>query len=74
MVDIKQKVKESCDGCRFCQENDAGQIECRRRSPVPLPMQKKSPLGQMDFMVMTLWPPVRSELWCGDYQPAQFIH
>jgi hypothetical protein len=65
------KQDENCKSCVFCLINDNGQPECRRRSPIALPTQQKSPLAnQVQMAIVTLWPPVKAELWCGDHMPA----
>ena len=67
------KQTENCENCVFSAVNAHGQLECRHHSPIAVPTQQKSPIqgrrghGQMQMAIITLWPPVALELWCGDY-------
>ena len=69
------KQVENCEGCAFSAVNAHGQNECRRHAPIAVPTQQKSPIhggrgnGQIKMAIITLWPPVAVELWCGDYAP-----
>lgn len=72
MVERQHDKVESCGSCRFCKlagpagpiVGQAQQYECRRRPPVAVPIA--APGGQMGMAAM--FPPVKCDLWCGDYQ------
>ncbi len=67
------KQDENCENCVYSAVNAHDQRECRRHAPIALPTQQKSPIhggrgrGQVQMAIVTLWPPVAVELWCGDY-------
>lgn len=65
------KKSESCGNCMFCLVNAHGQSECRRHSPTAFTTKQKSRVGpQVQMAVVTFWPPVNVDLWCGDHMPA----
>jgi len=70
----KRKVdKESCKNCRFCRNN-----ECHKKSPrMTWPVYgatkdefRKSfrPSFITSKHVVSGWPPVKDDEWCGEYQ------
>jgi hypothetical protein len=64
-------MKDNCKNCGFCIVNDHGQAECRRHAPIAIPTQQQNRLGgKAQMAIVTLWPPVQPELWCGDHMPA----
>lgn len=72
---LKSVEQKNCGTCVFCAQSKSGQNECRRKSPVPLPMQRQGAIsGQMEMTIGTIWPPVVLELWCGEYSPANLLN
>lgn len=60
------EVTESCDACRFWQEETEGEYGlCRRLSPRWHPMDGRSESFDAH------WPETRPEDWCGEYEPPK---
>lgn len=66
MIEAKASTK-TCSNCRFCKEATRSrlrrvvtQTECRRYSPIICPDEYPLDSG---------WPVVKSDDWCGDYEP-----
>lgn len=75
MDTIGKVVEKKCASCLFCQKNEGGQTECRHKSPIAITIQRPGALsGQTEMQIITIWPPVSLELWCGDWQPTTGFH
>ncbi len=68
---------ECCVTCFFVRENGAHQCECHQQPPavgmVPL-MAKAVVIGpggapEINWLVKTVWRPVKPGDWCGQYRP-----
>jgi hypothetical protein len=46
---------------------------CRERPPVSLVVPRMSIVGQMEFVISTAFPVVRSDMWCCNYAEIQIL-
>jgi hypothetical protein len=66
--------KKVCSACKWAASNPGGQLECRKKGPTALAIQRQSPLGgQPEMQIATVFPPIKHDLWCGDFQPTSLI-
>ena len=72
LINTEKESNKICATCVFCAENENKIIECRRKSPVALPIQRPHPItGKTELQIATMFPPVRQFLWCGEHAMKQ---
>lgn len=60
--------------CKDCRAFEALKRECRRKSPVMVPVPQKDALGQVaGFAAMGLYPATSAEGWCAEFIPAEVV-
>ncbi len=71
-------VDKSCSNCKFYGSmvavNKTILTLCRRRPPVVTGMLAPTGDGRVQFIEQTMWPQVRAEHWCGEFEPAIIEH
>ena len=61
---MSAEIPDNCSACRFAGETYDGRgFACRRHSPIAVEAPKLSQTG-----VVTHWPMVRRDDWCGDFE------
>ena len=61
-------MKDSCTTCKFSTGGPIQGMFCRRRPPTVL--AAPAPKG---MAVMSQFPPVKPEMWCGEFQVNPFL-
>lgn len=64
---MKRNDGESCSGCYFGERNpqQIGSYFCKKNAPTAVAVP-----GQGGLAVMTVFPPMQAEGWCGQFQKA----
>ena len=65
-------MRNTCKTCGAFNALNRSIGECRSRSPMPILLghvQPPSGMGQSQPIVQGFFPPVRDDIWCGEWRP-----
>lgn len=59
--------------CKDCRAFEGLKRECRRKSPVMVPVQQQGIAGQTGYAAMGMYPATSAEGWCLEFIPAEVV-